>query len=273
VPVQAELERYFDWLRGHGVRFEVADNLVRDPDKDGPRVHGDLTRRTLEMPGLPDLVEHRDPEAGIASDHATHSVAWAMLREPHGIAVWDIGCGTGVLAVVAALAGAESVLATDVDPRVLDHARATAEEAGVQVQLLAGSLLEPVPEAESADLVVANLPHKPVPKKFDLLIAQHGGPDGAAVQCAFASQAAPRLGQGARVLFFLHSLPDPRLFQCYMEHFDLTAVSWKRRYLLKGEYGPLQDYFMERARKGESFVVEEGGRRFLLACVWKAVRR
>jgi SAM-dependent methyltransferase len=271
--VEPELECYFDWLRDYGVTFDRAAEIVRDTDKDGPRVRSGVTRRRLRVPGLPDLIEHRDPEAGVASDHATHSVASAMVREEPGQRVWDIGCGTGVLAVAAALNGAEAVIGTDVDPRALEMARGTARGAGVEIRLLEGSLLDPIPVEETADLIVANLPHKPVPAEFELLIAQHGGDDGASVHTAFATQAAERLKKGARILFFLHSLPDPRLLRHYGESFDLTAVSWKRRYLLEGEYGPLQDHFMARSKKDGSFIREEAGRRFLVACVWRAVKR
>ena len=248
--MERELEDYLGWLRRSGVDFTVAPGIVRDPDKDGSRVSGDATTRHLAMPGLPGIVEHRDPTTGVASDHATHSVAWAMLRSKPARRVWDVGCGTGVLAVVAKLAGAREVLATDVDPRALELAARTAYAAGVEIGLLEGSLLEPLPDGAQADLVVANLPHKPVPEGMDLLVAQNGGPSGCEVHCAFAIQAEARLRAGARVLFFAHSLPDPQLLRCHAESFALELVSWKRRYLLPGEFGRLQDHFLERARRG-----------------------
>jgi len=271
--VAPELERYLDWLASHGVAFAVAPDLVRDPDHDGPLVVGAEPERRWSWPGLPPVVEHRDPAAGLAADHATDAVARLLARRRVVGDAWDIGVGTGVLAVVAALAGARSVLATDVDEPVLALARRTVAASGRTIDLRAGSLLAAVPADARADLVIANLPHKPVPDGWPLRIAQAGGEQGDAVHGAFVDQAAPRLAPGAVVTMFLHSLPTPRLLRRYVAHFDLTLHSWKRRYFQHGEYGRLQDLFLARSERGESLVLREGDRAFLVAGVWRAVRR
>ena len=262
---------YLDWLTEFGIEFK-AGAAVRDPDHDGPLIADDASTRTFRFPEIPDIVEYRDPAAGLAADHASESVARALLPliEP-GDAVWDIGCGTGLLCVVPALAGARPVLGTELDPAMLALARRTAEEAGVEVEFLRGSLLDPIPAAARADIVVANLPHKPVPPSVGL--KQAGGADGAAVHVGFVEQAERRLAAGTRVVFFLHSLPHRRLFKRYADAFELELLRWKRRYLQPDEYGELQEQFVQRARDGLSYVVEREGRRFLLACVWLAVKR
>jgi release factor glutamine methyltransferase len=274
--VPGTLASYLEYLRGHGVRFGVAGDLWRLPDHDGPLVTGTEDVRPIELDGIPPFVEHRDVANGLCADHASGAVARTLLRAeliPQACRFWDVGCGTGVLATVAGLAGARVILASDVDPRVIALAKRTASEAGVNVQFLRGSLLEPYPPEARAEVVIANLPHKPVPRALGLVLAQDGGEDGAFVHTAFVDQAAPRFAPGTHVCFFLHSLPDPRLLRRYAEDFDLTLLGWKRRYLQPGEYGPLQDHFVERARRGDSFLVEEDGRRHLVAGVWKAVRR
>ena len=262
---------YLDWLTEFGIEFRAGE-AVRDPDHDASLIVGDAPTRAFIFDGIPDIIEHRDPAAGLGADHASESVARALLRliEP-GAAVWDIGCGTGLLPVVAALAGAGPVLGTELDPAVLALARRTIRDAGVDVELLQGSLLEPIPAAARADIVVANLPHKPVPRSVDL--RQAGGADGDAVHLDFVDQAERDLPSGTRIVFFLHSLPHRHLLKRYTDAFDLELLRWKCRYFQGSEYGALQGYFVQRAKQGLSYLVEREGRRFLLACVWLAVKR
>lgn len=268
-----DLAPYLDWLRSHGVAFEVAGDLVRDEDHVGPLVEGDEEMRPVELPGIPPFVEHRDPEAGLAADHATVSLARALLpRIAPGTRFWDIGCGTGVLAVAAGLKGASSIVATDVDERAIALARRTAADANVSIRFSHGMLLEAVPARLDADLVAANLPHKPCPPGGALPLSQRAGEDGADVHSAFAAQAAARLAPGATVGFWLHSLPDPRLLRAYAG-FDLTLVSWKRRFLQPGEYEGVLPWFLDRARRGLGYMADSSGRRFLVGGVWIARRR
>jgi len=274
--VNAALQGYLDWLRGHGLSFAVADGLWQGADHDGPLIEDDAETRPIELPGLPPFVEHRDPAAGIAADHATMLVAEALLRGgvvTPGCRFWDVGCGTAVLAVAAGLAGARTIVATELDARAITVARRTAAEAGINVQFFKGSLLEPIPAKGIAEVVVANLPHKPVPYGSRLPLGQDGGPDGDEVHGSFVAQAEERLAAGARIVFFLHSLPHPRLLARYTNTFDLTLLAWKRRFLAVSGYGFLQDHFLARRESNDSFVVDEGDRHFLLAGAWLAVRR
>jgi release factor glutamine methyltransferase len=270
--MDGDLAGYLGWLRGHGVRFDVAPDLHRAADHRGRPLEGAEDRRPIALPGAAPFVEHRDPAAGLAADHATFMLAEAIARAGlvrPGTRFWDIGCGTGVLAVHAALMGARAVVATDVDPHALALAQRTAHEANVAVRFAEGSLLAPVPADLRADVVAANLPHKPVPPGYDLPRGQHGGVDGDDVHGAFAEQAAARLPQGACVCFFLHSLPHPRLLLRYQDRFALTLVAWKRRFFAENEYGPLHAHFEARHESGTSYVLQDGGPH-LIATTWIA---
>lgn len=269
-----DLRAYLDWLDRHGVRYAVAKALAREPEYDGSPLGDDAELRPVELDGIPPFVEHRDPAAGLGSDHATLSLARAVLpRLAPGQRFFDVGCGTGVLAVAAGLRGARGVVATDVDPRAIALARRTAADADVAVRFCQGSLLAAVPPDLPADVVAANLPHKPCPPGGGLPLAQAGGADGAAVHVAFADQAEARLPKDARVVFFLHSLPHPRLLLRYHEAFDLELLSWKRRFLGEGEYGPFEGHFRDLARDGLAHLGEADGRPFLVAGCWMARRR
>lgn len=68
----------------------------------------------------------------------------------------DVGCGTGILAIVGAKLGFKRVVATDIDQDAIAAARANAKTNGTQFDLYTGSF----PPAETFDYVVANiLPH------------------------------------------------------------------------------------------------------------------
>ncbi|WP_030157319.1 precorrin-6y C5,15-methyltransferase (decarboxylating) subunit CbiE [Streptomyces sp. NRRL S-244] len=74
----------------------------------------------------------------------------ARLGPRTGDLVWDIGTGSGALAVEAAAFGA-AVIAVDADPRACERATAAARNRGVQVQVVAGRaphVLEDLPEPD-----------------------------------------------------------------------------------------------------------------------------
>jgi len=271
--VDAALGEFLDYLRGHAVEFGIADGLHRCEDHDGPLSIGAGGRHEFRLSGHEPVIEYRDPQSALAADHASQGVALAMLRNrcvQPGDRFFDIGCGTGVLAVVGARMGAIELVLTDVVPEALLLARRTLEEAGVEAEYYPGSLLSGIPEGRQADVIAANLPHKPVPDGIYLTSSQNGGPEGDSIHGAFIPQALQHLAPGGRVYFFMHSLPHPRLLRLYQQHFRLRLLAWRRRFLQPGEYGELQEMFVERSRAGTSFVGEAHGRRYLVAGVWEA---
>lgn len=79
---------------------------------------------------------------------------WADAGLVTGASVLDVGAGSGILAVAAALLGAGRVRAIDTDPVAVDSTRSNAERNGVDVEATRGSL----PTGDGpADLVLANL--------------------------------------------------------------------------------------------------------------------
>lgn len=56
--------------------------------------------------------------------------------EVQGRTVIDFGCGSGVVAIAAAMAGAAQVIACDIDPQALDATVANAALNGVELELL-----------------------------------------------------------------------------------------------------------------------------------------
>lgn len=72
-----------------------------------------------------------------------------------GLKVGDLGCGTGMLAIAAALLGAREVVGLDKDQLALDLASENALMAGVEIRLCKGDVSE---FQEKVDTVVMNPP-------------------------------------------------------------------------------------------------------------------
>ena len=68
----------------------------------------------------------------------------------------DLGCGTGVLSILAAKLGWQNVVAVDLQPASVEAARANAAANGVAIEARAADLAA-VP-APAADAIAANLP-------------------------------------------------------------------------------------------------------------------
>ena len=127
------------------------------------------------VPGAIELVLDGGRAFGTGTHPSTTLALAAMagLVRP-GTSVLDAGCGSGALAVGAALLGAGRVLAVDVDPEAAAATRANADRNGVSgvVDVALGSV-----EAVTGtfDVVVANLGAPLVVDLADLLTARCAG--------------------------------------------------------------------------------------------------
>ncbi len=101
---------------------------------------------------------HLDP--GLAFGTGTHPTTamclnWLDRHPPQQLQVIDYGCGSGILAIAAALLGASEVIATDIDPQALlatnDNARQNQVAANIVTYLPAA-----IPDF-SVDLLLANI--------------------------------------------------------------------------------------------------------------------
>lgn len=99
-------------------------------------------------------------DPGLAFGTGTHPTTrlcleWLDAHPPAGLEVTDYGCGSGILAIAAALLGAESVLAVDNDPQALAATLENARRNQVEERIRAYLPTE-APD-ESAPLLLANI--------------------------------------------------------------------------------------------------------------------
>ncbi len=152
------------------VAGDRAERVIAEPVPDGP----DERRRRLYRPLLIGPVWIRPAWASPAPDHAlevvlgegsgfgtgahptTHGCVEALLGlEPRG-SFADLGCGSGVLAIVAAKLGFGPAVAVDVSGAAVESAAANAAASGAHVETRVLDLIaEPAPVART---VFANVP-------------------------------------------------------------------------------------------------------------------
>lgn len=223
--------------------------------------------------GIGPIAEARTDTLG--SDHATYLLASGIARDRAHVSekvVWEVGCGSGYLAALCAKLGAREVWATDVDERALALASETARLNQVRLHLAKASLME-LAEDVQPDIVIANLPQKPVPANAKIAIANDGGEDGARLLRPFLVQAGARLRRGARLYLFLHSLATPVLQQLRSD-FEIRSTVRCKRIFYEDEFPQLLPYWRSRRNQGLCMFDDLGdGRHAFLCSALTCVRR
>jgi methylase of polypeptide subunit release factors len=218
-------------------------------------------------------IEERGPTSLLA-DHAKE-FTWRHLRVRPGDRVAEPGCGTGVLSLFCAKAGAAHVVGTDIDRAALAAARANALRNGsLMVEFREGSLLEPV--AAPLDLVVALLPHKPATRPFNP--RYYGGHDGTDLLRAVIGQAAERLVAGGRLVLYANSIANPRrVLTAFERAFAVRLLAEKRRYFTREEFDALTpgmvDHLTVQRAHGEADFDEDDSGLYFLARLYEGIRQ
>ena len=147
-----------------------------------------------DPPAQARLVIRLDP--GLAFGTGTHPTTrmclrWMAQQPPHKAGRWtrvlDYGCGSGILAIGAALHGATGIDAVDIDPAAVESTASNARHNGVEV-------LSGLPDTASGiyALVLANILATPL-KLLAPLLSSYVGPDGDLVLAGILERQADEL--------------------------------------------------------------------------------
>ena len=139
-------------------------------------------------------------------------LAKAMQVEEGDIAI-DIGCGSGVLAIIAAKLGAGHVHAVDKSPDVVEVGRENARAAGVsdRITFYSGDLFEPLDESIKADVIIGDVSGIPDTLADDsgwFPTKGGGGARGSELPIRMLDEARRRLTAGGRLFLPTGTLQD-----------------------------------------------------------------
>ena len=115
----------------------------------------ELVLRLSTVPPFPKPDARLEQVATPAEAAAELLFAADRLQPLDGRSVVDLGCGTGRLAIGAALLGADPVRAVEIDPAAAEVARTAARAAGVTIEI---EVRDVAGYDRSADVVVTNPP-------------------------------------------------------------------------------------------------------------------
>jgi ribosomal protein L11 methyltransferase len=147
--------------------FQISEREVADDwrerrlaDYQAQPIAGRLIVRPRWAPAAPegmiDIVLEEGGAFGAGTHPTTRKCLELMLDMTPGGSFADLGCGSGVLAILAGLLGFSPLTAFDVQPGSVEATRVNAARAGVEVQAGVADLSqEPAPPAQS---FVANVP-------------------------------------------------------------------------------------------------------------------
>ena len=148
-----------------------------------------------QVPAQARQVIRLDP--GLAFGTGTHPTTrmclrWLAAHPPRGQRVLDYGCGSGILAIGAALHGAAGVDAVDIDPAAVQATQDNAAANGVALRAGLPELAQGV-----YDTVLANILATPL-KVLAPLLAAHVAPGGALVLAGVLERQTDELRQAYR---------------------------------------------------------------------------
>jgi release factor glutamine methyltransferase len=157
------------------------------------------------------------PETELLGEAAIAEVERRLSSRSGPVVAWDVGTGSGALALAlaarfraAVTLGAVRLVVSDVSPAALELASENlADHRAGPVQLVLGDLLEPAGRiAPLPDVVIANLPYiphddvgrLPVAASFEPRVALDGGPDGLSLLRRLISELPERMAAGGVAL-------------------------------------------------------------------------
>jgi ribosomal protein L11 methyltransferase len=162
-----------DWVRLTQSQF--------DPIKIGQNIW--VVPSWHQAPDPDGLILELDP--GLAFGTGSHPTTrlcmeWLEKHASGARSVLDFGCGSGILAMVAAKLGATNVIGVDIDPQAIESARYNSERNGCEIDYYLPEQFSHSAQDRTFDIVVANILSSPL-KLLAPMLAGRVAPGGALV--------------------------------------------------------------------------------------------
>jgi len=193
----------------------------------------------------------------------TETICNLMVVKKGDVAV-DVGCGTGYIGIMAALLGAEKVIAIDPIKEALDNTLHNADLNNLSnVLVMQGTELEPV-KGQKVDLILSLPPQMPFSSNFNP--SRYGGLDGTDVIFKIIKEASLILNKNNGRFYLIHAaLANPkRVRQALIENgFQWEIIETLEKELDKDDLNTLSaglfDYLVDLYRKGMAELIERNG--------------
>jgi len=169
-----------------------------------------------------------------------------------GKRILEIGCGTGIVSLSAALVnGANSVLAVDINPEAVECAKRNATANGIKnCSFRQGNLFTSIPDTEKFDFILFNPPYLPTTREEKLKLesenaAYDGEESGLETFSQFAESVSEHLAPGGKVAVIATSLSDgmKKTLELLQQHVGTAqilaeeAFFFEKIYLIEATYG------------------------------------
>ncbi|MCY4367886.1 MAG: 50S ribosomal protein L11 methyltransferase [bacterium] len=196
------------------------------------------------------------------------------IRVDEGDIAIDVGCGSGILAIIAAKLGARHVYAIDKSPDVIEVGRANAEANRVsdRVTFYCGDLFEPLDRSIKADVIigdVSGIPDALADESGWFPTKGGGGARGSELPIRMLEEARRRLAAGGRLLLPTGSLQDETsIIETAKGLYTRVRKLTERRIPLPSKIASSQ-VLSDLAERGVVRITTRGSRALWEARVWE----
>lgn len=254
-------EPYQEWLQKEWNLSLPLEGAHQDPTHD--------PRRKSIPPSLQIQLDEQISSGEIQSDHSTVSMIQAMRQQRElfsGRSSWEIGCGTGLVAVEAGHLGASRVCASDIDENAVTLVQQNATNHGLNIETFCSDLFTGVPWKGPFDNLISILPQKPC-QPGELPLANDGGPDGTKLLLPVIDQALKWLSPSGNLFLFVHSLAHPRALLQLYDQYEVDVLSIKNRIFSREEYPEMGKVWNLRNAEKTSYFETCTDGRFQFICL------
>lgn len=197
-----------------------------------------------------------------------------QIQVEEGEVAIDVGCGSGILAIIAAKLGARHVYAIDKSPDVIEIGRANAQANQVsdRISFFKGDLFEPLDPSVKADVIigdVSGIPDALADESGWFPTKGGGGARGSELPIRMLQEARRRLSSGGRLLLPTGSLQDENsIIETAKSLYSMVCKLTERRIPLPPRIASSQ-VLSDLVDRGVVRITTRGSRALWEARVWE----